>query len=133
MVENLTQGDLPGLIAAIKRLFHSIPWRNFTNNTLPEVEGYYASVLYAFLASLDAEIILEDLTNHGQVDLTVKVAGYIYVIEIKLVNGQPSASNPALAQILARGYSQKYRASPNQGLYRAGLGVLQRGAQSGTS
>ena len=84
-IEALSQADLPALFATIKRLFASIPWRNFTGNDLPDAEGYYASVLYAFFASLDAEIIPEDLTNHGQVDLTLKLAGYIYVIEIKLM------------------------------------------------
>jgi len=121
LYDSLASGDPPGLIAVIQRLFASIPWRNFTNNALPEVEGYYASVLYAFLASLNAEIIPEDLTNHGQVDLTVKLAEYIYVIEIKLVPDQPPATNPALAQIQTRGYSQKYRAAAGQGLFELGL------------
>ena len=80
----LSQGDVPGLIAAIRRLFAGIPWQNFRHNDLPEAEGYYASVLYAFFASLNAEIIPEDVSNHGQVDLTVKLADYIYVIEIKV-------------------------------------------------
>ena len=80
----LSHGDVPGLIAAIRRLFAGIPWQNFRNNDLSEAEGYYASVLYAFFASLNAEIIPEDVSNHGQVDLTVKLADYIYVIEIKV-------------------------------------------------
>ena len=152
----LSRGDVPALIAAIQRLFAAIPWRNFTNNDLPEAEGYYASVLYAFFASLNAEVIPEDISNHGQVDLTIKLAGYIYVIEIKVQRGPgagkepampvlgaqpqqpPSAAppstapradlpseaavnNPALAQIRARGYSDKYRGLPSQGLFELGL------------
>ena len=137
--EALTQGDLPALVAAIKRLFAGIPWRNFTGNDLPESEGYYASVLYAFLASLNAEIIPEDLTNHGQADLTVRIAGYTYVMEFKLdrgaaaskvvaedagdaVDGESAeAANPALEQIQARGYSEKYRGAPGRGLFEVGL------------
>ncbi|BCU08257.1 ATP-binding protein [Allochromatium tepidum] len=88
----LRGGDVEGLIAAIRRLFAGIPWRNFTNNDLPESEGYYASVLYAFFASLNAEIIPEDISNQGQVDLTIKLEGYIYVIEIKVRHGSGSAS-----------------------------------------
>lgn len=151
----LSQGDLPGLIAALRRLFAGIPWQNFTHNDLPEAEGYYASVLYAFFASLNAEIIPEDVSNHGQVDLTVKLAGYIYVIEIKVRRGQPQAgrrvgdlaetttrgagdndsdqpgpaSNPALAQIIARGYGAKYRGQPAQGLFEVGL-VFDRQARN---
>ena len=121
----LSQGDVDGLISAIKRLFAAIPWRNLTHGDLPETEGYYASVLYAFLASLNAEIIPEDISNHGQVDLSVKLAGYIYVIEIKLQRGPPAAEsdgdNPALAQIRARDYSAKYRGLPSRGLFELGL------------
>jgi hypothetical protein len=139
LAEALTQGDLPALVAAIKRLFAGIPWRNFTGNDLPDAEGYYASVLYAFLASLNAEIIPEDLTNHGQADLTVRIAGYTYVMELKLDRGASASkvvaedakeaaedeptevANPALAQIQARGYSEKYRGAPGRGLFEVGL------------
>jgi hypothetical protein len=143
----LAEGDVTGLIAAIRRLFAGIPWQNFTHNDLPEAEGYYASVLYAFFASLNADIIPEDVSNHGQVDLTVKLAGYIYVIEIKVRRGQlqagrrvgdlaetttrgagdsdadppDPANNPALAQIIARDYSAKYRGQPAKGLFEVGL------------
>jgi hypothetical protein len=126
----LNQGDVPQLIAAIKRLFASIPWRNFTNNDLLNAEGYYASVLYAFFASLNASIIAEDLTNHGQVDLTVLLEGYTYVVEIKLdksteqmTNQTPTQSknNAALKQIIERRYSEKYRQQPGKGLYEVGL------------
>jgi hypothetical protein len=101
----LSQGDLPGLIAAIRRLFAGIPWQNFTHNDLPEAEGYYASVLYAFFASLNAGIIPEDVSNHGQVDLTVKLAGYIYVIEIKVRRGPSQAGRRVedLAETTTRG------------------------------
>lgn len=152
----LSHGDVPALIGAIQRLFAAIPWRNFTNNDLPEAEGYYASVLYAFFASLNAEVIPEDISNHGQVDLTVKIDGYIYVMEIKVrrgrgsdqmptaldlespelgaqpdrrpirapavgQTGQADTCNPALAQIRARGYSDKYLGLPSRGLFELGL------------
>jgi hypothetical protein len=125
LYDTLRHGDLEGLTALIKRLFAGIPWRNFTNNDLPDAEGYYASVLYAFFASLNAEIIPEDLTNHGQVDITVRIEGYTYVMEIKLVRKEEDAGategNPALAQIRERGYSEKYRSEPGRGLFELGL------------
>ncbi|MTW23158.1 ATP-binding protein [Allochromatium palmeri] len=139
LYDSLTRGDLDGLVASIKRVFAGILWRNFTGNALPESEGYYASVLYAFLASLNAEIIPEDLTNHGQADLTVRIAGYTYVMEFKLERGAAASkgvaeetedaaeaepaevANPALAQIQARGYSEKYRGAPGRGLFEVGL------------
>jgi hypothetical protein len=125
LYDALSQGDLPGLIAAIKRLFAGVAWRNFIHQDLPETEGYYASVLYAFFASLNAEVIPEDTSNRGQVDLTVKLAGFIYCIEIKVDAATPPPAprreNPALAQIQARGYSAKYRGLPSKGLIELGL------------
>ncbi|NBC48882.1 MAG: AAA family ATPase [Gammaproteobacteria bacterium] len=139
LYDSLSQGEVDGLIAAIQRLFAGVPWRNFTQNDLLDSEGYYASVLYAFFASLNAEVIPEDISNQGQADLTVKLAGYVYVMEIKVRRGvgdaarperepergaEPGAEqaeNPALAQIRARGYSAKYRGLPTQGLFELGL------------
>ncbi len=125
LYDNLCSGDLEGMVSLIKRLFATIPWRNFTKNDLPEAEGYYASVLYAFFASLNAEIIPEDITNHGQVDMTVKLCGYTYVMEIKLERGdrvpKEGEPNPALEQIQSRGYSEKYRHKPGKGVFEVGL------------
>jgi hypothetical protein len=125
LYDTLQNGDLEGLTATIKRLFATIPWRNFTNNKLPETEGYYASVLYAFFASLNATIIPEDITNHGQVDMTIKLGDNIYVIEIKLEHNELIAdkltANPALEQIRQRGYSEKYKNDPGKKLFEVGL------------
>lgn len=110
--DSLNQGDVPKLQNVLQRLFASIPWRNFTNNDLPNSEGYYASVLYAFFASLNATIIPEDTTNHGQVDMTIMLGEFIYVMEIKLDKSQDYQSqtpNPALQQIQNKAYVQKYR------------------------
>lgn len=73
--------------------------------------GYYASVLYAFFASLNAIIIPEDTTHQGQVDMTIMLGEFIYVSEIKLDKSQdyqPKIFNSALQQIQDKGYAQKY-------------------------
>ncbi|MCD2449104.1 ATP-binding protein [Methylicorpusculum oleiharenae] len=108
----LHKGDIDELKPMLQRLFSGIPWRNFTNNDLPNSEGYYASVLYAFFASLNAVIRPEDTTNQGQVDMTVELGDFIYVMEIKLdkkPNYQEQTPNPALQQIQDKDYAQKYR------------------------
>ncbi|NCD35455.1 MAG: hypothetical protein EOL87_18890, partial [Spartobacteria bacterium] len=113
--------DMAGIRCVIGRLFAGIPYRNFTNNELLRSEGYYASVLYAFFCSLNAEIIPEDVTSHGQVDLTIKLESKIYVMEIKVVDTAEVEGNPALDQIKRRGYSEKYNGSPNRDVYQVGL------------
>ncbi|WP_459893338.1 PD-(D/E)XK nuclease domain-containing protein, partial [Desulfothermus okinawensis] len=76
----------------------------FTKNKLDEYEGFYASVVYAYLQSLGFEIIGEDVTNHGRIDLTVLLDDKIYIIEFK-VDGK---KGEALSQIKQKRYHEKY-------------------------
>jgi hypothetical protein len=117
----LLVADFPALRDVIHRLFAAIPYRNFTNSDLLDCEGYYASVLYAFFASLNARIIPEDVTNKGKADLTVILDAHVFVMEIKLVQASEVEGNPALEQIRAKGYSEKYRDQPGVTVYELGL------------
>ncbi len=112
LADTLAKGDLAGLEKQIFRLFAAIPYRNFIARDLPEFEGYYASVLYAFFASLGLSIVPEDITNQGQVDLTVSYENHIYVMEIKVTAAAETRGNPALKQIKKRGYAEKYLGRP---------------------
>ncbi|WP_061547362.1 ATP-binding protein [Cylindrospermopsis raciborskii] len=121
LYEYMCNGDLESTVKALKRLFAGIPWRNFTNNDLANFEGYYASVLYAFLSSLNARIIPEDITNYGQVDITAILGDHIYVMEIKVVDGEKVKENLALKQIRKCNYAQKYREEPGKTVHEVGL------------
>lgn len=117
----LQRGEVEAIVRALKRLFAGIPWRNFTNNDMADFEGYYASVVYAFLSSLDARVIPEDISNYGQADMTVMLGTQIYVMEIKVVDGERVEGNPALEQIVARNYAAKYRGEPGKAVHELGL------------
>ncbi|MCK5916785.1 MAG: ATP-binding protein [Cocleimonas sp.] len=106
LVEQLQSSDMQGMESEIRRLFASIPYNNFTNNDIQNYEGYYASVLYAYLASLGFEIIAEDTTNHSRIDITLKLEDKTYLIEIKAVN---KSTGKALEQIKEREYFLKYQ------------------------
>ena len=123
----LKNANFPAIQQQIESLFAGIPWRNFTQNDLPDAEGYYASVLYAWLSSINASIIPEDITQHGQVDLTIQLGDHIYVTEIKLdkhEDYQPQQPNPALAQIQSKNYAQKYLAQQQVGKQIHLLGLV---------
>ncbi|WP_119396466.1 ATP-binding protein [Salinibius halmophilus] len=114
LYDALIAGDVAQLERQIHSVFAGIPWRNYTNNELAASEGFYASVLYAFFASLNATIRAEDISNHGQTDLTIELGEFIYVMEIKRDTSQDYVAgevNPALEQIQQRGYSEKYLSS----------------------
>jgi len=100
--KTLSEVNLNELKNTLISLFASIPYNNYTNNKIFEYEGYYASVIFSYFASLGIRITSEDVTNLGRIDMTMEVNNRIYIIEFK-VNG-----NNALAQIKEKNYQQKY-------------------------
>ncbi|QEN05552.1 hypothetical protein EW093_12775 [Thiospirochaeta perfilievii] len=118
----LKSGDFKSLEKTIIRLFAGIPYRNFTKNKMYEYEGYYASVLYAFFSAINCDVIPEDITNHGQVDMTIKLGSTICVMEIKTTtNFEPNSQNLALKQIQDMDYAKKYLGITNTSVYELGL------------
>ncbi len=101
--------DWPALEAHFKSLYASIPADWYRANPLLHYEGYWASVFYSHLASLGLDLIGEDMTHQGRIDLTLRLPQAIVIIEFKRIDGD-SATGKALAQIKAKGYADKYRA-----------------------
>ena len=117
----LSTGNIVLFERHIRTLFAGIPWRNFTNNNLSHFEGFYASVLYAFFTSIKAQVIPEDSTNQGQVDMTIILEDHIYMMEIKVVDKVPKGNNIALEQIIKRNYAEKYRNREGMIMHVVGL------------
>ena len=114
LYESLEDGDIDGFKNSFISLFSSIPYNNYTNNKIYEYEGYYASVFYAYLSASGLDIIAEDVTNLGRIDLTIKVGDNIYILEFK-VNG-----SDALKQIKEKNYVQKY-INEDKNIYLLGI------------
>ena len=95
------------LEAELKRLFASIATDNYRKNNIAHFEGYYASVVYSFFTGMGLDVIAEDASSHGRVDLTITLAGNTYIVEFKVVK-RKSKNNSALQQIIQRGYASKY-------------------------
>jgi len=112
----LEAGDLDGFRDALHALFAAIPYSNFTNNKLPEYEGYYASVIYAYLASLGMTVIPEDITNLGRIDFTMIHEDKVFIFEFKLAE---KATQNALKQIKEKRYYEKYQNYDN--IYLIGI------------
>ena len=97
--------------AGLKELFHaffaSIPYQWYTNNQIADYEGFYASVFYSYFAALGYEIVVEESSSHGRLDLAVRAGGHVYLLEFKVVEMAPPGS--ALAQLRERDYAAKYR------------------------
>ncbi len=103
---SLEEGDMEQFKAAIHALFAAIPYHNYTNNDIARYEGFYASVIFAWLSSVSFRLIVEDCTNKGRIDMSVETDDFIYLIEFKV----DMPEEKALAQIRAKGYAEKYQA-----------------------
>ncbi len=103
----LEKGDLAGVETLFRSFFDSIPFEWHTQNEIARFEGYYASVLYARLAAAGLDLVTEDSSNQGRADLTARLAGQVFVFEIKVV--EQEATGRALEQIRERDYAAKHR------------------------
>ncbi|MEA1917937.1 MAG: AAA family ATPase [Campylobacterota bacterium] len=110
----LIDNDLDLLKSSLKSMFASIPYNNYTKNDIQHFEGFYASIIYVYLQSLGLEIIGEDVTNKGRIDLTVFIENSIYIIEFKV------GDTDALEQIKAKDYASKYL-NENNDIYLVGI------------
>ncbi len=103
----LQKNDLDALQGVMHSLFASIPHDWYRKNNLADYEGYYCSVFYCYFTALGLDVRAEDVTNHGNMDMTVLFADRAYIFEFKVVDRQ-GPSGKALAQIKAKGYAEKY-------------------------
>jgi hypothetical protein len=107
--ECLLANDFAGLEQLFTAFFASIPHDWYRNNPIAQYEGYYASVFYAYFASLGLDLTPEEASNAGRLDLALRFNGQVYLFEFKVVELAPEGR--ALEQLQARGYADKYRAA----------------------
>ena len=105
----LLANDFAGLEQLFTAFFASIPHDWYRNNPIAQYEGYYASVFYAYFASLGLDLTPEESSNAGRLDLALRFNGQVYLFEFKVVELEPEGA--ALQQIKARGYADRYRAN----------------------
>ena len=94
----------------LKALFAAIPYENYVNNTISNYEGYYASVLFAFISGVGFPVVTEDSTNLGRVDMTIIGLDAIFILEFKV----DMPAEAALHQIETRKYYEKYENQGNE-------------------
>jgi hypothetical protein len=104
----LQKNDFEKLREIFFSLYASIPNDWFRKNEIDKFDGYYASVFYASFAALGLDIVPEDVSNQGRLDMAVKFNGQVYLFEFKVVEDE--AEGKALRQIEERKYADKYRA-----------------------
>ena len=114
----LLVNDFSGLKQLFQSFFASIPHHWYTNNDIQQFEGFYASVFYSYFASLGLDVTVEDCTNLGRLDMTLKFNGQVYLFEFKVVEMVPEGR--AMQQLQEQDYAAKYR-HLNQPIHLVGV------------
>ena len=102
----LLVNNFNGLERVFTSYFASIPHDWYRNNTIGQYEGFYASIVYSYFCALGYDVIAEDTTNHGKIDMTVKMPDKIIILEFKL--SKYGDALDAICQIKEKNYPQKY-------------------------
>lgn len=113
--KSLLENNMDNFKSSLVSIFASIPYNNYTKNNIANYEGFYASVIYTYLQSLGLNIIGEDVTNKGRIDLTIIMEQTIYIIEFKI-----GSKGNALQQIKDNDYANKY-IHQNKEIYLIGI------------
>lgn len=114
------QGNNPDALQSIfHALFAAIPHDWYRKNNLAAYEGYYCSVFYCYFAALGLDVRPEEVTSHGRIDMAVLFAERVYIFEFK-VRDLDQTPGKALAQLQAKGYADKFRATA-QAIYLIGV------------
>ena len=103
----LETADCAGLRELFHAFFASIPYEWHTNNDIANYEGYYASVFYSYFAASGYDIVVEESSAVGRLDMAVRTGGHVYLFEFKVV--EQAGPGAALAQLRERDYAAKYR------------------------
>ena len=109
LAQALRNNELELVGQSLASHFASIPHDWYRNNIIANYEGFYASVVYSYLAALGHDLIAEDVTNQGKIDLTLKMPDKIIIIEFKLT--KYGSAVEAIQQIKTRNYAAKYLSS----------------------
>ena len=116
MVDALLNKEFDIFNNCIHTLFSSIVYDNHTGNNLSNFEGYYASVIFAYISALGVPVIAEDHSNMGRADMTMFLPNSIIVIEFKF----DMPSEAAIEQIKTKKYCEKY-ANDGRDIYMIGM------------
>ena len=115
----LHRGHLDNLRDIFYSFFASIPNDWYRKNRIEKYEGYYASIFYGYFAALGLDVVCEDTTNRGRIDLSIIMENKIYIFEFKVTDIDIHAGK-ALQQIKKMKYHEKYLSAGKQ-IYLVGV------------
>lgn len=119
MTRDLRNGKAKEFVERLASYLAGIPYDLRKN--AGRYENYYHTIFYAIFSLLGTDVNAEYHTSQGSIDLLIRTAGYIYILELK-ING--TAQN-AIGQIHENGYSSPFM-SDGRKIILIGLGFSKR-------
>jgi PAS domain-containing protein len=104
--EALKTDDFDKVKRIFQSFFSSIPHDWYRRNEIYNYEGYYASVVYAYFSASGFNVVVEDATSVGKIDMTVFYEDRVYIMEFKVV--ELEGEGKAIAQLKEKRYWEKY-------------------------
>ena len=97
------KGDMDAAFCLLNDFLETVPYCDNTN-----YEGHWQQTLYIMFALLtDYDILVEQRTAKGRIDITMETSDIIYVMELKF----NKSAEEALAQIEAKHYADAFKMS----------------------
>ncbi len=104
-IEDLRRGNAEQFMQRLKTFFDDGDYA-----VIGDMEKYFQNCMWVILKMLGFYSEVEKHTSRGRIDVTIKTADYIYILELKL-NG---SAEEALAQIEDKGYADSFASDPRQ-------------------
>lgn len=111
----LRKGECLDFIQLLRSYLADIPFD--LRKRVAKYENYYHAIFHSIFYLIGTDVKAEYHTSQGAIDLVVKTADFIYIIELK-INGNASE---AIAQIKANGYATPFANDSRTTIY-IGLG-----------
>ena len=115
MEDALEDGNPEEFLKILKSFLADIPSQ--LHKYVSRYENYYHTVFYCLTTLIGLDVEAEYSTSEGFIDMLIKTAGYIYIIELK-VNG---TAEDAMAQIDEKHYAAPFAADSRK-VVKIGIG-----------
>ena len=95
----LVRGDMDGMLCLLQTFLSTVPYCDRT-----DYEGHYQQMLYIIFSLLGAYVDVEVRTPGGRVDMVMRTATTLYVVELKL----NQSAEAAMQQIDLKNYPERF-------------------------
>ena len=95
----LVRGDMDGMLCLLQTFLSTVPYCDRT-----DYEGHYQQMLYIIFSLLGAYVDVEVRTPMGRVDMVMRTATTLYIVELKL----NQSAEAAIQQIDLKNYPERF-------------------------